>query len=188
MTKLLKQKQRSISPVSTTSLCLNHGINKIQNCPFGKCVSINNIVTELDFYQSQINNEEKYDQKNFDDLVVRNISQIINDYHHILNGHLNIDAIDNDSQFKLIHNNTISKHIKCDIHNCIKYKRHIHKAHISYNKIQTEQDKRVWFYIDTMDCIHTHFVHSYDIGVRIRNTNTNTNTNTSTNKMIINFQ
>ena len=84
-------------------MCLNHGINKIQNCPFGKCVSINNIVTELDFYQSQINDEEKYDPCN--------ISQIINDYHHILNGHLNIDAIDSDSQFQLIHN-TISKHIE----------------------------------------------------------------------------
>eukprot|EP01084_Bolivina_argentea_P239462 402501_1 len=180
MSTLLQQRERSISPNSTSSLSpsVNNKLNP--HCTlFNKCKHINNIQKELHFYQYLMNDDEK----NHDTLLQRDISSIINGYQHILNHHLSSQILNNNIEFEFIYNK-LTKHIKCDIKTCNKYRTHIQRSTSDCN-IQSNQDINVVFRIDLLNAIHTHLIHSYDMGIRetlsteVKNKNTKTTYDTS---------
>ena len=88
---------------------------------------------------------------------------IINDYHHLLNLHLNEDNLSknkSNQQFIQIYDLlTNDSNLKCDISKCLMYVRNNRER--DNNIINVE--------MDILDSIHCYFLHSIDDGIRFLN-------------------
>eukprot|EP01084_Bolivina_argentea_P307875 532213_1 len=129
-----------------------------------KCISLRRISSILKFYQDHSNNYNVLSK------YLLQYKHVINDYHHILDHHLNEDnikQIKSNEQFTLIyHEITNRSDIICDVNKCAMYSRN--------NRIREKEniecnDKILSNYINILDTIHCYFVHSADIGYRIIN-------------------
>ena len=135
-----------------------------------KCKPLKRVQCVLHFYQF-LQNDQKNNNKEIAKLLIDFLSNnkyqnLINDYHHILDKHLN----QNNDDYDYIQS-SISKYITCDITNCSFYLRNQRDRENdddqqSINKIINDQ--KSIFYIDTLDNIHTYFLHGYDTGLRTK--------------------
>lgn len=158
--------------MSTSSHC--NGIST------SNCESISRIKAVLEKYQS-IKHIENISPKQF------KVSQILNDYNHIIIDHYQYE--NHRQQFEEIHQ-FISSNINCTPSNCSKIRRNYRirqpqpqlpplTDHDNDNptcKESKEQhietmidDNNTLFIIDTIDSIHTHLIHSYDLGLKLKN-------------------
>ena len=138
----------------------------IANC---KCVS--RVISALRFYQTNVT---KIGQNN--DILSKYIEKytdLLDDYAHIIDVHLNQDSSTSDSNFLLL-NNIITQHIKCEsIKTCAQFRRSRGAIHCNGNKsnsrsMKRKSDKTCQFYIELLETIHCFLIHSYHAGYRIK--------------------
>ena len=134
--------------------------------------SLKNIIECLKYHKS-INLE------NIDSNICEIYKEAVNDYHHLLSVYINHDEQtkeENDKAFDRIYECIDFKYDdidKCEIYD--RYHRQREKDKIE----QIIKDESILFYIDMMDTIYCHFVHSYHCGFRIKNKKEMKNTNTT---------
>eukprot|EP01084_Bolivina_argentea_P253653 426185_1 len=147
------------------------------------CLSLQRVITCLQYYQKidiHSINEDKlllFIQKNQD---------ILNDYHHVLDKHLNEDSLSKrqtDEQFEIIYDRIINENdLICDITQCQVYLRHNRQR----EKQQIKHVNQCYLTnIDLLDSMHCFFLHSVDIGFRIMH-NMNVDANANDNEHIYN--
>eukprot|EP01084_Bolivina_argentea_P072906 132341_1 len=134
-----------------------------------KCMSFNRIVSLMQFYAGNHSNYRLLNTY----LSKNNVkSHLINDYHHILTKHLNDDTnskVQVNEQFQTMYHHITNKpnNLCCHINKCNIYSRNNRFREFS-NTLQLEcNDKQLLIYIDILDSIHCHLIHSVDIGYRI---------------------
>eukprot|EP01084_Bolivina_argentea_P160440 279389_1 len=169
-TKSMQHDEKAQLPPSTNNIQYNNDIahNIVKGhkslinyapCKIDDCAALQRILKHIKFYQPH---------KKFDDKLSKYLMKhknAINDYHHILDVHLNID---DDMQFKLIYDKMIKdEQLRCDINKCSIYKRNNRER--ENEKIKC--DENIMVYVDIMDSIHCYFLHSIDTGFRIFNNN-----------------
>eukprot|EP01084_Bolivina_argentea_P254305 427505_1 len=102
--------------------------------------------------------------------LLSNKEYIVNDYHHILNVHLNEDNTpkrQNYRAFQFIYE-TFNNKINCNITNCCIYSRN-NRQRETEKLFEMGSDSELAAYIDILDTIHCYFIHSVDVGYRIIN-------------------
>eukprot|EP01084_Bolivina_argentea_P017368 32455_1 len=126
-----------------------------------ECVPLNRLIKMLKYYKAQtVDDNEKIDA-----YFNENKKFIINDYHHILDCHLNEDKIstlESNNNFECIYNILINdkNNLNCDISKCIIYERNTRDRNIN------DDNKDINVAMDILDSIHSYFIHSVDTGVR----------------------
>ena len=114
------------------------------------CISLKRIISLLKYYN---NNHQNYN--GIEQYLEKYSSHLIEDYHHILDKHLNEDKISKlecNKQFEMIYNEITNKHnISCDITNCKIYSRN-------------NREREILNIDGINDC---YFLHSVDTGYRI---------------------
>ena len=139
-----------------------------------KCQSLQRVTAALHFYQSMKDDPES--MKEIEQLTLEYFSEykdLLNDYGHLLKIHINGGSTEENSrQFEEIHN-YISKHIKCDIKTCQQYVRNNRNRGRMEKKekdtsLSLSEDRKVLFYMDTLDTIHCYLYHAFDTGFRIK--------------------
>ena len=126
------------------------------------CGSIKRIKSLLKYYMEHHNNFEEVSQ-----YLQQYKIQLIKDYHHILDKHLNeerMTKMESNKQFQMIHEQMAD--IQCNIKNCEVYLRNNRQRETM--NIQCN-DKNLAMLIDIIDTIHCYFIHSIDVGYRIIN-------------------
>ena len=142
-----------------------HSSDATSNCShdIGRCISLNRIISLLKVYSNNYQNHEKMEQ-----YVVKYKNYLVEDYHHILDKHLNEDRISNvqcNKHFEIIYNKiTEVSNIQCDITTCRIYSRNNRQREIM--NIDDVHDRKLGVFIDIIDTIHCYFLHSVDIGYR----------------------
>eukprot|EP01084_Bolivina_argentea_P001995 3681_1 len=136
------------------------------------CVSIQRICNVLQFYQHYHANRTSDDRFSKISKYLPSCTYLINDYHHILEHHLNEDKNSKLSvadQFREINHRIMSKenNLYCDIAKCKCFCRNNRERE---NTSIRSDDKYTSIYIDLLDSIHCYFIHSVDTGYRIINT------------------
>eukprot|EP01084_Bolivina_argentea_P055770 102186_1 len=130
-------------------------IQPVDSCKnIEKCNCLSRLIVVLKHCQQY--KTDKMELKEIAEYFRINKSQIINDYHHILE-HLNEDKIGIGGEFKVIYD-LISQNIKCDIKECHIYTRN--------NRLR-ERGETVYAGVDLLDTIHCYLLHSVDIGYKI---------------------
>eukprot|EP01084_Bolivina_argentea_P276002 470821_1 len=124
------------------------------------CNAVQRIISVLKIYKSDMDMKK---QKRLD--LGTTMSRILNDYHHILETHLNEDVMEThkcNQEFASIHRKIIENELCCDISKCFIYLRN----HRNREKgvVQTDEDLCLY---DILDCIHCYFIHSVDFGFRM---------------------
>ncbi len=148
----------------------------ISDCsdPTAKCKCIQRIIMVLKFYQMINENDNINDEHS--ELILEyfeGYKHLINDYHHITVKHLNSStASKNNHKFRLI-DQEIGKYIKCNVNKCKQYIRYSRNRENIDETTKHIKDENVLFYIDLLDNIHCHFLHSYHVGFRSKFTMTN---------------
>ena len=125
-----------------------------------KCSSLFRLRETLIFCNKYSQNTQKIES-----YFNQNKNLIINNYHHLLNFHLNEDNLSNDKsnqQFSQIYDLLRDHDLKCDISKCIMYKRNNRQRDIRNGNIINVE-------IDILDSIHCYFLHSIDDGIRFLN-------------------
>lgn len=129
----------------------------------GRCIALERVISLLKFYNQ---NYQNYDA--IAEYLEQYKHHLIEDYHHLLNEHVNEDKISklkSNCLFQMIYNEiTKVNNITCDVKNCKIYSRNNRQREIT--KIQCK-DKKLELFIDIIDTIHCYFLHSIDIGYRI---------------------
>ena len=128
------------------------------------CKPLTRIIDTLKYYQSRHNHN--YTQE-ISAYFYENKHFIINDYHHILNEHLNGDYLPKsqcNDEFSNIHE-IIKKHKKlnCILSECMIYKR----SNREREKPDKDKEQEVSLEMDILDSIHCCFLHSVHTGYRI---------------------
>ena len=125
------------------------------------CIAFKRISLLLKFYH---NNHDKYNEvAKYSEKYKQNL---LADYHHILDKHLNEDKIslnESNQQFGIIYKQ-LNNDIPCNIENCKIYSRSNRQRDTS--SIDCE-DKHLRATLDIIDTIHCYFLHSVDTGYRI---------------------
>eukprot|EP01084_Bolivina_argentea_P014267 26657_1 len=86
-----------------------------------------------------------------------NVSQILNDYLHVMHHH------DIDEQFELIVNQIES----CNVRKCIGFRRHYRDRRVSF-KDEHQHMYNLYYYLhQILDTIHCYFMHSHHVGYRL---------------------
>eukprot|EP01084_Bolivina_argentea_P005393 10178_1 len=134
-------------------------------CDVLKCESLTKICDILAFYETV--KQVIYDGTNAD-LLLKYVAEykgnVINDYMHLLKIHLDNDKTNNDQNFQIICD-ILTKHNKCDLTKCLSCIRNSRNREIEEN---TQEIKpQLIFYVDLLDNIHCHLLHSYQTGFRI---------------------
>eukprot|EP01084_Bolivina_argentea_P276004 470825_1 len=132
------------------------------NCKSLKnCESLQRIICILQFYKNSFNDEEKTMIE-----IRTKYRHILNDYHHILNKHLNEDillmSVCNE-QFECIYKEIMDNELECDINECLIYLRNNRER----EKTLVEYETNLAVYMDILDSIHCYFIHSVDFGFRM---------------------
>eukprot|EP01084_Bolivina_argentea_P001994 3679_1 len=130
------------------------------------CVSIQRICNVLQFYQHYHANRTSDDRFSKISKYLPSCTYLINDYHHILEHHLNEDNMTkhkSNEAFKLIQQILQQNNLICNIHTCPIYVRNNRMR----EKDTIECDNHAFIYIDLLDTKHCYFMHSVDIGYRI---------------------
>eukprot|EP01084_Bolivina_argentea_P023055 42933_1 len=149
------------------SIQYDHTCSDIQTCE-----ALNRLIIALQFHQMYKTKEKDHIDK-ICEYFMTNKHYIINDYHHILQYHLNEDHMSQQYQhkeFKLIHDRITQKNnnLTCDVNKCGAYIRNNRqREHDWKDKGNKINDKSVLSYINVLDSIHCHFLHSIDVGYRI---------------------
>eukprot|EP01084_Bolivina_argentea_P033889 62665_1 len=133
------------------------------------CKSLQNIADSLKFYQ----NIDIYTNSKDVSLYFERYTDLINDYHHILSKHINRDIqtqSENNKSFESIYK-YITNHMKCDNINTCNIHIRYNRCKVTNNINQITNDNSLLFYIETMDTIHCHFLHTYDYGYKNINEN-----------------
>ena len=145
----------------------------VTNCngnSVNKCASILRIKHILEKYQS-IKHIQKICLKQF------NVNEILNDYNHIIIDHYQHNS--HRHQFEQI-NDFLSSNLNCNASNCSMITRthRIRQQNDYHNEKERENDddnleslitdNNILFLIDTLDSIHTHLIHAYDLGLKLR--------------------
>ena len=121
----------------------------------------------LSFYQKIVNQ-----MHHKSDIIMRYCSKykhLLDDYHHILRVHLNGARQENEAKFGLIVEELLpdgQKQRQCEFRNCNAFIRNNRNRDDPQNVVPHQ--KKVALYIDILDAIHVHFVHSYDAGFRFK--------------------
>eukprot|EP01084_Bolivina_argentea_P024879 46317_1 len=123
------------------------------------CIGLQRIISLLAFHNCHHNECDALNEY----LTRYNLrSHLMNDYHHILDKHLNDDTISKkkiQKQFELIYAEMVDMNgLYCDIKSCDIWKRH----HRIREHTQIEH-----VFVDIADTIHCYFLHSVDIGHRM---------------------
>eukprot|EP01084_Bolivina_argentea_P292986 503847_1 len=140
--------------------------DEYKGCKIDECFAIDRIISMLKFYHI---NHQNYNE------ILKYLQQyqqyLIEDYHHILDKHLNEDKIsklESNKQFEIIYKKiTETNNLSCDIKNCKVYLRNNRQRETTNIKCK---DKHLAMYIDIIDTIHCYFLHSVDIGYRLIHT------------------
>eukprot|EP01084_Bolivina_argentea_P164509 286022_1 len=120
--------------------------------PVEECISLQRLNYLLKIYKDPKNQDPKLNH------MMK--KYVINDYHHILDFHLNEERNTREraaNQFKRIYK-VVCDIEKCDIGKCDRFNR---------NNRDREKDKDGDTYMDFLDSIHCYLLHSVDIGYRI---------------------
>ena len=137
------------------------------DCDIAACSSLIRLIDALKFYKHQDSTEKIQTYFN------ENKSRIMNDYHHLLNDHLNEDnvsKIKSDEEFNQIYEILISEQndLNCDINECIMYKRNNRQriGNSEQKDPDCETEEIINVSMDILDSIHCYFIHSIDNGIR----------------------
>eukprot|EP01083_Nonionella_stella_P064811 169266_1 len=153
------------SAVSAPYVYMNELVNQCRSIE--DCVSISNITQSLRFYHNyqkdKIEQDDDEKQLELEDFFCSKYTNLINDYHHILQEHLDKDTVSNNRAFEAIHDK-MSKYIDCDICSCKHYKRNERDRE---NQCNDDIPYSIAPMIDILDTIHCYFIHSFDTGYRI---------------------
>ena len=128
------------------------------------CKSVSRIIQILKFYKDNEGEEETIMS------YLHNYTHLLNDYHHVLDKHLNEDILSMDEcnlNFKLIYNRIIQRNdlsILCDVDTCSMYKRN--NAERGKDTIISQSH-----IMDVLDSIHCFFLHSVYYGYRFLDNN-----------------
>eukprot|EP01084_Bolivina_argentea_P235485 396241_1 len=128
------------------------------------CSSLNRLIGVLRFYKMKQNSNTQIAEE-IKTYFMKNKENIICDYHHILNQHLNEDMYSKtkcDQQFKQIYDILMNNDLKCDINKCKIYKR----CHREREKYSADTENKINVEMDFLDSIHAYFIHSVDSGFR----------------------
>ena len=145
---------------------IDYDLYAMQCDTISNCKCLNRIILILEFYQQNM----KQIEQNSDILLkyMEKYTNLLNDYAHIINFHLNQHPTINDANF-LIVNNLITRYVKCEsITKCQQFKRSRCKDDNNISPKLLRNDKTVQFYLDMFDTIHCFLMHSYDAGYRIK--------------------
>eukprot|EP01084_Bolivina_argentea_P291733 501416_1 len=148
------------------------------DCLINKCSSLNALVATLQFYDNNYSNKKLIKQ-----LYDKFIDDILNDFQHILMKH--------NHQFHEIYNHIFKNNLlsqcneplKCDKLKRNQRDRSREKNDEKYNIDNTSNE--LMFLTDTMDSIHSYFLHSYHMGFRL-NINNDKNNSFSSIKNLLN--
>ena len=99
-----------------------------------------------------------------------NYKHLLNDYHHILTHHLQQTQItDSNRAFESIHNQIMKYLPSCSATKCAKFRRNRRiRERETLEILNCANDENEYFYVETLDAIHCHFIHSLDIGMRVK--------------------
>eukprot|EP01084_Bolivina_argentea_P177063 306262_1 len=153
-------------PLTETAFSING------DCVLKDCKSIKRLKYILSYYQFiNDNNQKEETQKLLIEYIATNkYDNMINDYHHILQTHL--QTKEGPSNYQFI-NESMSRSIKCTFDNCAFYARNnaYRESDTSTDSTQKEEDPMGLFYMNLLDNIHSYFIHGYDAGFRMRVSN-----------------
>eukprot|EP01084_Bolivina_argentea_P050623 93109_1 len=129
------------------------------------CSSIKRIISYLNQYQNVDDINEVY--KLFNNKKTPYLS---NDFNHVLMYHLgdNKSTLESANEYESIHNLIQDKVTNCDLSKCAKFLRNNRNRETDIIKLKLKDKNNAKYYIDTMDCIHSYFMHSFDVGFRIK--------------------
>ena len=121
-----------------------------------------------DYTAMQKDVNDTKDANKIQDYFVENKEGIINDYHHIIDHHLNEDNISklkSDQAFRHIYNSVMAQksELECDINQCMMFKRN--HSHREDDNKRSDIKRNVG--MNLLDSIHSYFIHSVDTGARL---------------------
>ena len=132
------------------------------------CQSIRNIATALVLYQQHQNGQNGSDNRQSADYLSEFVEQrypnLINDFHHILNQHLDADSRKSNEEFEDIYYE-LKRYIHCDIKQCAYYRRSLRDREGDRFRVNRDEET---VYMDIMDTVHCYLLHSYDLAFRIK--------------------
>ena len=132
--------------------------------------SIKRIIKVLQFhYQNQYNDQDEECVNALNEFLnSEDALHLVNDYHHILDKHLNGDkktAMFVHQQFEKIYKQMINEEndLKCGLSSCKIYQRNNRSREM---EIITKRNPNLSFYVDLLDTMYCYFIHSVDCGYR----------------------
>eukprot|EP01084_Bolivina_argentea_P193196 331485_1 len=144
-------------------------VNNCNGYNMPECISLRRITSLLIFYRN-------FDIHTGHDALINYLHNnegihLVNDYHHLLDQHLNednINSINCDKEFERIYNKMINNknnNLKCDISKCEIYTRNNRQRETKL--FDNINDDDLCFYVDLIDSIHCYMLHSVDSGYKI---------------------
>ncbi len=136
------------------------------------CIALHRIIKALLYYNNILNkyNSSPKQTETFNKLLItyfnnNNYKHLLNDYNHICIYHINKST----NEFQLIYTQIIKYIQFCDITKCNKFRRNHRIRELENIKILNCNTNNIYlnWLIETLDSIHCHLLHSFDIGMRV---------------------
>eukprot|EP01083_Nonionella_stella_P240223 839977_1 len=145
---------------------MSQQLNKCAGDTVKECESIQRILRLMMQYKNQTETEENSQHMD----KINDYQTYINDYHHILDKHLNEDRISAaqcNQQFELIQQQMIDNNLSCDINKCKIYTRNNRARELDAIEVKHSENESEHVLVNLLDNMHCYFIHSIDIGYRV---------------------